>query len=132
MIAEWSVWTAVDLGHQALQEPRSRPLPPKRDYRQHHKRFDQFPGDLFPLLPRGRKAVCMLHGLEKIASWVVCGVYDYLEERQKVGEERDKAICSRLCIWLGGGVGCLISLLAYASAAVCAPEIPAPVPSAVP
>ena len=103
MVAERSIWRQCP-GHQALQEPRSGPLPPKRDYRHHHKRWDQFPGDLFPELPRGRKAVCMLHGMEKIATWVLCAVYDFLEPACE-GVEGEKR--RWLCIWLGGGVGCM-------------------------
>ena len=53
--------------------------PPHRDRSNHHDRFGAFPGDLFPTLPRGRKTVCMLHGLEKMATWVLCTLYDYLD-----------------------------------------------------
>ena len=52
-----------------------------RDTSHHRPRFGAFKNDLFPTLPRGRKAVCMLHGLEKIASWVLCVLHDYLSSR---------------------------------------------------
>ena len=40
--------------------------------------FGAYSNDLFPTLPFWRKCVCSLHGNEKVASWVLCGIFDFL------------------------------------------------------
>ena len=40
--------------------------------------YNAYPNDLLPFLPFWRKVVCSLHGSEKVASWVLCCIYDYL------------------------------------------------------
>ena len=64
-----------------LPRPKpSNPHTPPRDRTHHKDRFDGYPDMMFPFLPRGRHVICTLHGMEKIASWVICTLYDFLEQ----------------------------------------------------
>ena len=40
--------------------------------------FGAYPNDLFPTLPFWRKCLCSLHGNEKVGSWLLCGIIDFL------------------------------------------------------
>ena len=79
-------------GHKPAPAPKKTSYahpnrPGRRDRTHHKKRMEGYPDMLFPFLPRGRHVICNLHGMEKIASWVVCTLYDFLERYKIPGSD---------------------------------------------